>query len=54
VTNQNNAVQEFELWAKNKGVNYPLSNTRFDVAVRKSALYLGAFGGGNHRDFYGQ
>jgi hypothetical protein len=41
VTNQNNAVQEFELWAKNKGVNYPLSNTRFDVAVRKSASIWG-------------
>lgn len=36
VVNQSNEIQEFELWAKNTGVNYPLSNTRFDVPVRKS------------------
>lgn len=41
VTNQDNAIHEFELWAKNKGVNYPLSNTRFDVPVRKSATIWG-------------
>jgi hypothetical protein len=26
----------FELWAKSNGVNYPLSNTRFDIPARKS------------------
>jgi hypothetical protein len=36
VTNRSNAVREIELWAKNTGVNYPLSNTRFDVPERKS------------------
>jgi hypothetical protein len=36
VSNQDNAVGEFEVWAKNTGVNYPLSNTRFDMAARKS------------------
>lgn len=35
--NRGNAAQEFEIWAKNSGVNYPLSNTRFDIAARKSA-----------------
>lgn len=34
--NQGNAEQEFEIWAKNTGVNYPLSNTRFDIPARKS------------------
>lgn len=37
VSNQDNATGEFELWAKNTGVNYPLSNTRFDLTARKSA-----------------
>ena len=41
VTNRANAVHEFELWAKNTGTNYPLSNTRFDVPVRKSASVWG-------------
>jgi len=41
VTNRGNAVKEFELWAKNTGVNYPLSNTRFDVPERKSASIWG-------------
>jgi hypothetical protein len=41
VTNRSNAVQEFELWAKNSGTNYPLSNTRFDVPERKSASVWG-------------
>jgi len=36
VVNQSNEIQEFELWAKNTGINYPLSNTRFDVPARKS------------------
>jgi len=36
VTNRTNARKEFELWAVNTGVNYPLSNTRFDVPPRKS------------------
>jgi hypothetical protein len=34
--NRGNAASEFELWAKNNGVNYPLSNTRFDIPARKS------------------
>ena len=34
--NRGNAAAEFEIWAKNSGVNYPLSNTRFDIAARKS------------------
>ena len=34
--NRGNAAQEFEIWAKNSGVNYPLSNTRFDIPARKS------------------
>ena len=37
VTNRGNAVQEFEVWAKDTGTNYPLSNTRFDIAARKSS-----------------
>lgn len=36
VTNRSNTVAEFEVWAKDTGVNYPLSNTRFDVPARKS------------------
>lgn len=39
--NRENLISEFELWAKNTGVNYPLSNTRFDLPVRKSALIWG-------------
>jgi hypothetical protein len=35
-TNRGNAAQEIEVWAKNTGVNYPLSNTRFDIPSRKS------------------
>jgi hypothetical protein len=34
--NRGNAEQIFEIWAKNTGVNYPLSNTRFDIPARKS------------------
>ena len=36
VTNRSNTAGEFEVWAKDTGVNYPLSNTRFDVPARKS------------------
>jgi len=36
-TNRGNTAAEFEMWAKDKGVNYPLSNTRFDIPARKSA-----------------
>ncbi len=36
VSNQDNATGEFEIWAKNAGTNYALSNTRFDLAARKS------------------
>jgi hypothetical protein len=35
-TNRSNTAAEFELWAKDQGVNYPLSNTRFDIPARKS------------------
>jgi hypothetical protein len=37
VTNRSNTAGEFEVWAKDTGVNYPLSNTRFDVPARKTA-----------------
>jgi len=37
VTNRSNTVAEFEVWAKDTGVNYPLSNTRFDIPARKSS-----------------
>ena len=36
VSNRDNSAGEFEVWAKNTGVNYPLSNTRFDMVARKS------------------
>lgn len=36
-TNRGNATQEIEVWAKQDGSNYPLSNTRFDIAARKSS-----------------
>jgi hypothetical protein len=35
-TNRSDIEAEFELWAKDQGVNYPLSNTRFDIPARKS------------------
>jgi hypothetical protein len=35
-SNRGNATQEIEVWAKNTGTNYPLSNTRFDIPARKS------------------
>ena len=41
VTNRDNAIHEFELWAKNTGVNYPLSNTRFDIPARKTSSIWG-------------
>jgi len=37
VTNQSNTAGEFEVWVKDTGVNYPLSNTRFDVPARKTS-----------------
>ena len=37
VTNRGNTAAEFEVWAKNSGTNYPLSNTRFDIPQRKSS-----------------
>jgi len=37
VTNRGNTAAEFEVWAKDTGVNYALSNTRFDVPQRKSS-----------------
>ena len=36
-TNRGNAAQEIEVWAKQDGVNFPLSNTRFDIPARKSS-----------------
>jgi hypothetical protein len=36
VVNKDNVVREFEVWAKNSGTNYPLSNSRIDVPARKS------------------
>ena len=39
--NEDNAVHEMELWAKDSGVNYPLSNTRYDVPVRINATTWG-------------
>jgi hypothetical protein len=41
VSNRSNAVQEFEVWAKDTGVNYPSSNTRFDVPARKTSSIWG-------------
>jgi len=35
-SNRSNSAAEIEIWAKNTGVNYPLSNTRFDIPSRKS------------------
>jgi glycerate kinase len=37
VTNQGNTAAEFEIWAKDTGANIALSNTRFDIPVRKSS-----------------
>jgi hypothetical protein len=37
VTNRGNTAAEFEVWAKDTGVNFALSNTRFDVPSRKSS-----------------
>ena len=36
VSNRGNTAQVFEVWAAAGGTNYPLSNTRFDIAARKS------------------
>jgi hypothetical protein len=36
MTNRSNSAAEIEIWAKDTGVNYPLSNTRFDIPARKS------------------
>lgn len=36
VTNGENSVQEFELWAVDSGTNYPLSRRRYDVTERKN------------------
>ena len=41
VTNGENSVQEFELWAVDSGTNYPLSRRRYDVPARRSASVLG-------------
>lgn len=35
-TNRGNAAQIIEVWAKDSGANYPLSNTRLDIPARKS------------------
>jgi hypothetical protein len=36
VANRSNAAQVFEVWAREDGSNYPLSNTRFDIPARKN------------------
>lgn len=36
-TNRGNAAQIIEVWAKQDGSNFPLSNTRFDIGARKSS-----------------
>jgi hypothetical protein len=41
VTNRSNTAGEFEVWAKDTGVNYPSSNTRFDVPARKTSSIWG-------------
>lgn len=40
-TNADNAVHEMEVWTKDTGVDYPYSNTRYDVPVRKNATTFG-------------
>lgn len=40
-TNADNAVHEMEVWAKDTGVDYPYSTTRYDVPVRKNATTFG-------------
>lgn len=37
VSNRSNAVQEFEVWAKDTGANFSDSRTRFDIAARKDS-----------------
>ena len=37
VSNRGNATEEFEVWAKDTGTNYPSSRTPFDIAARKGA-----------------
>lgn len=37
MTNRGNTAAEIEIWAKDTGVNFPLSNTRFDIPSRKSS-----------------
>ena len=37
VTNGENSIQEFELWAVDSGTNYPLSRRRYDVTARTDA-----------------
>jgi len=39
--NEDNSAHQMELWAKDSGVNYPLSNTRYDVPVRINATTWG-------------
>ena len=41
VSNRSNAAQEFEVWAGYNGSDYPLSNRRFDVPVRKTSSIWG-------------
>lgn len=37
VTNRSNSAGIFEVWAKDTGANFALSNTRYDIPARKSA-----------------
>ena len=41
VTNQTNAIKEFEVWLKDTGTNIASSNTRFDIPARKSVSIWG-------------
>lgn len=41
VTNQTNAIKEFEVWLKDTGTNIDSSNTRFDIPARKSVSIWG-------------
>jgi len=41
VTNGENSVQQFELWAVDSGTNYPISRRRYDVPARKNESISG-------------
>jgi len=41
VTNGENSIQLFELWAVDSGTNYPFSRRRYDITQRRDANTLG-------------